>query len=247
MDFKLRDMARNNDTELGFLKPHKGIHSGILSDHAGAALGPTISLINKHASKNISTSRDNFASVNQSMDAIRLPSKQSQRSRRSISKYSIASRESRFDEQTISISAKRKQNVLPKLNFNRKDTNYINLMNENLKVPSVAGSKKSQISKSAVNSNAPQHRLPSHLRGGNYYLRSQVAISPSFQSDKRKRNKMDAVNRSVNITSNKGQSLLSGRNKKLVDGLSSNNSIERANVSVGLNNKLGKKYGSNTA
>ena len=57
---------------------------------------------------------------------------------------------------------------------------------------------------------------------------------------------MDAVNRSVNITSNKGQSLLSGRNKKLVDGLSTNNSIERANVSVGLNSKL-KKYGANTS
>ena len=75
LDFKLRDMARNNDTELGFLKPHSGIHSGILSGHAGAALGPTISLINKHVTKNISTSRDKYASVNQSMDAMRLPSK----------------------------------------------------------------------------------------------------------------------------------------------------------------------------
>lgn len=53
------------------------------------------------------------------------------------------------------MSAKRKKNVLPKLNFDRKDTNYINLINETLRVPSVAGSKKSQISKSAVNSNAP--------------------------------------------------------------------------------------------
>lgn len=47
--------------------------------------------------------------------------------------------------------------------------------------------------------------------------------------------------------SKKGQSLLSGRNKKLVDGLSSNNSIERTNISVGLNQKLKKLGGSNTA
>jgi len=31
IDFKLREMARNNDTELGFIKPHAGLHSGILS------------------------------------------------------------------------------------------------------------------------------------------------------------------------------------------------------------------------
>ena len=58
LDFKLRDMARNNETDLGFLKPHSGIHSGILSDPAGVALGPTISLMNKHASKNITSSRE---------------------------------------------------------------------------------------------------------------------------------------------------------------------------------------------
>ena len=62
LDFKLRDMARNNDTDLGFIKPHAGIHAGILSGHAGAALGPTISLANQAAFKN--TSRGNFATVN---------------------------------------------------------------------------------------------------------------------------------------------------------------------------------------
>jgi hypothetical protein len=108
------------------------------------------------------------------MDHARLPSKQSARSRRSFSRYSIASKApSRFDDETISMSKKRNLNALPKLNFNRNDTNYINLMTENLKVPSVAGSaKKSNISKSAVSPNAYQKQLPSHLRGGNYYRNS---------------------------------------------------------------------------
>lgn len=144
------------------------------------------------------------------------------------------------------MSHKRNLNVLPKLNFNRKDTNYINLMTENLKVQSVAGSaKKSNISKSAVSPNSNQNKIPSHLRGGNYYLRSQATISPTFQAEKRMRNKIAAVNRSVNISSNKGQSLLSGR--KGISAVDSNNSIERANVSVGLNKKLNSKYISNTS
>jgi len=46
-DFKLRDMARSNDIELGFIKPHAGIHSGILSTTAGEALGQAISLANQ--------------------------------------------------------------------------------------------------------------------------------------------------------------------------------------------------------
>ena len=44
LDFKLRDMARNNDIENGFLKPHSGIHSGILSGVAGASILQTIQL-----------------------------------------------------------------------------------------------------------------------------------------------------------------------------------------------------------
>jgi hypothetical protein len=62
------------------------------------------------------------------------------------------------------------------------------------------------------------------------------------------RNKLDAVNRSVNMSSSKGQSLLSGRGRKNISGVSSqNNSIERANVSVGLNKKMNGKYISNTS
>ena len=71
-------------------------------------------------------------------------------------------------------------------------------------------------------------------------------MSPTFRADKRMREKIEAVNRSVNISSHKGQSLLSGR--KGISGMSSNNSleIERAHVSVGLNKKLNSKYISNT-
>ena len=38
LDFKLRDMARNTEIDNGFLKPHSGIHLGLLSQNAGAAL-----------------------------------------------------------------------------------------------------------------------------------------------------------------------------------------------------------------
>ena len=42
-------MARNNETDIGFIKPHGGIHSGILSAAAAVPLAPAISLTNnKH-------------------------------------------------------------------------------------------------------------------------------------------------------------------------------------------------------
>jgi hypothetical protein len=31
MDFKLREIVRKNDIDSGFLKPHSGIHAGMLS------------------------------------------------------------------------------------------------------------------------------------------------------------------------------------------------------------------------
>jgi predicted RNase H-like nuclease (RuvC/YqgF family) len=46
LDFKLRQMVRNNDIDAGFLKPHPGIHAGVLSSQAGAALGSAITLAN---------------------------------------------------------------------------------------------------------------------------------------------------------------------------------------------------------
>ena len=42
-------MARNNDTELGFIKPHAGLHSGILNQNASAGLGTVL----QHANKSI--------------------------------------------------------------------------------------------------------------------------------------------------------------------------------------------------
>jgi hypothetical protein len=72
LDFKLRTMVRNNDLENGFLKPHSGIHAGVLSSQAGMALGATITLANQ---VNMRKSTRNFDMVNQSMDAARLPSK----------------------------------------------------------------------------------------------------------------------------------------------------------------------------
>ena len=50
-DFKLREMARANDMELGFIKPHAGIHSGILSTTAGEALGQPIAFANQSTYK----------------------------------------------------------------------------------------------------------------------------------------------------------------------------------------------------
>ena len=152
MDFKLREIVRKNDIDNGFLKPHSGIHAGVLSSQAGAALGSAIHIANH---RNMRSSSRNFNSVNQSMDAARLQSKQSNRS---ISRFSVASRVSRYDDDTISASRKRK-NELPKLKVDRLDTDYNSIVSNRVKkLPSV--------SKSMVHNN----KLPSHQRGNNFYI-----------------------------------------------------------------------------
>jgi hypothetical protein len=55
LDFKLRDMARHNETEVGFLKPHSGIHSGLLSGVAALPLAPAISLTNNRHLRGVNT------------------------------------------------------------------------------------------------------------------------------------------------------------------------------------------------
>lgn len=153
MDFKLRDIVRKNDMDQGFLKPHSGIHAGVLSSQAGAALGSAIHIANNRNA--MRSSSRNFNSVNQSMDAARLPSKQSNRS---LSRFSVASRVSRYDDDTISTSRKRK-NEIPKLKVDRLDTDYNSIVSSKVK-------KLPSISKSQVSSN----KVPSHLRGGNFYI-----------------------------------------------------------------------------
>jgi len=90
----------------------------------------------------------------------------SKQSLRSYSRYSIASRVSRYDDDTISMSHKRVQSNLPKIHVDRRDTNYLSLLTENLK----SASKKSNHSKSDVASNQ-FNRIPSHLRGANFHMR----------------------------------------------------------------------------
>ena len=62
MDFKLRDIVRKNDMDQGFLKPHSGIHAGVLSSQAGAALGSAIHIANNRNA--MRSSSRNFNSVN---------------------------------------------------------------------------------------------------------------------------------------------------------------------------------------
>jgi hypothetical protein len=38
----LRNIARNNDKEIGYIKPHSGIYKGILSSEAGFAVSSTV-------------------------------------------------------------------------------------------------------------------------------------------------------------------------------------------------------------
>ena len=91
LDFKLRDMARNTEIDNGFLKPHSGIHLGLLSQNAGAALPLSSQIAIEKSVRNRGPSQ-----ISQSMDftSIRVPSLQS---KRPGSRSSIASRASRFD------------------------------------------------------------------------------------------------------------------------------------------------------
>ena len=147
LDFKLREVARNNDSQAGYLKPHSGIHQGILSQAAGQVLSQPISLANKVVNKSVQqSSYGKF--LNQSVDIERLTSRQS---RRSISRYSRASHLSAYDDETIrSANKKRFRSNLPKINADRQDTNYIEHVAQSLKQPSIAGRQKTHISKSAV-------------------------------------------------------------------------------------------------
>lgn len=121
LDFKLREMARNNDEQPGFLKPHSGIHQGILSQAAGQVLSQPISLANNYLTKSLQKS--NYGFLNNSVDMERLTSRHS---RRSISRYSRASHMSNYDDDTISsANRKRFKSNLPKLNADRHDTNYV--------------------------------------------------------------------------------------------------------------------------
>ena len=56
LDFKLREMARISD--MGFIKPHAGIHQGLLSNEVGQVLGSTVSLANNNVKAQISNSID---------------------------------------------------------------------------------------------------------------------------------------------------------------------------------------------
>lgn len=74
MDFKLRDLARN-EAVAGFIKPHSGVNLGMLNKELTTALGPTIKLVNSNAKKNARNSGL------QSIDsATRIESRQSNRS-----------------------------------------------------------------------------------------------------------------------------------------------------------------------
>jgi len=55
LDFKLRDMARHNETEVGFLKPHSGIHSGLLHGASALPLAAAIPLTNNRHLRGLST------------------------------------------------------------------------------------------------------------------------------------------------------------------------------------------------
>lgn len=44
LDFKLRDIARINESNAGYIKPHAGIHSGILSKDLMPVVAPTLGL-----------------------------------------------------------------------------------------------------------------------------------------------------------------------------------------------------------
>ena len=143
-------MARNNDTELGFIKPHAGLHSGILGQHASAGLGSVL----QHANKSIykgSTHGGRNGILSQSVDAGRPPSKQSHRSNRPYSRMSRASL-SRYDDDTISIVNKRKISNLPKL-VDKKDQNYINILTDSISITK----KSTNVSKSAVSNNNTIH------------------------------------------------------------------------------------------
>ena len=141
-------MARSNDIELGFIKPHAGIHSGILSATAGEALGQAISLANQSVYKR--SPHMNF--LNQSMDEA-----ETQRSYRPNSRYSRMSRHSRYDDDTVSVANKRMAGKLPRVSVDRQDLNYNKLITDTLSI-----GKKSNISKSAVEANKQLfHRIPS--------------------------------------------------------------------------------------
>ena len=52
---------------------------------------------------------------------------------RPTSRYSRVSARSNYDDETISIAAKRKKTTLPKINVDRKDTDYVNLLSDNFR------------------------------------------------------------------------------------------------------------------
>ena len=72
----------------------------------------------------------------QSLEADRLASRHSNRSR---SRFSVMSKISNYDDETISSANKRLANYLPKLNADRQDTNYLEQVARSLKQPSVSG------------------------------------------------------------------------------------------------------------
>ena len=86
---------------------------------------------------------------------------ETQRSFRPNSRYSRMSRHSRYDDDTISVSAKR----MPKIkgvSVDRQDLNYNKLISETLSIGKKSNIK-SNISKSAVEGNKQQlfHKIPS--------------------------------------------------------------------------------------
>lgn len=196
LDFKLRDMARSNDEGPGYLKPHPGIHQGILSSAAGQVLNQPISLANNYL-------KSNYGFLNSSVDMDGLTSRHS---RRPVSRYSRASHMSNYDDDTISSANKRFKSNLPKIKADRNDTNYVAQVAQSLRQPSImSGSKhKAHISKSAVSQNKSAlndmgvglkgySRVPSHLRAS-----MQVPkLDGLGDRDRLRRNKYAELQRSI--------------------------------------------------
>ena len=213
--------------DAGFLKPHSGINQGILSSYAGAALIPTINLTNKSIYK-----------------SIEIPSRlQSKQSRRSYSRYSVASRVSHYEDGTISTRNKRKAD-LPKIGVDRLDTNYMSILTDNMKQ---TPAKKSNVSRSVVNNNTNnnQYRMPSHLRGSSVYSRNQHQFKSDFklQNKKSKAGRFDIVNKSMNIGTISERQSIRGKKIDNFDVYSTpTQSIDRKYVGVSLNRKLKSNF-----
>ena len=178
LDFKLRDMARVNDSEVKFIRPNAGVHKGLLNNNLNLPLAQTLFMQNKGR---------NQGAAAQSMDIKKL--REEMKSQRSgTSRYSSNSRAlMRLFEKEAPIQTKPRVETLQDTSFDLGHGSVESSLQTPVRVKSKPLGR--------VNLSQNFNKVPSHLRGANFYIRKGVGQSKANARPNLNRSTLAPINK----------------------------------------------------